>query len=532
MKITQHTSVALPSRKARKLFPSWISLARAVAILAALILVFILGAGSQARGWLAPALNPRARIASSWEQSTLPTVYLDIKFEDAQHLKAQRDQARLTGVHIDEPGDAVSATLRIGGDTIPIQLSLPQGTVEQSKAGWWAFDVLALDGQRVLGYRHLRLSPFSLSQFGLSQSLQHEGILAAAISPVQVELNGDDLGAYGAWPAPGSELVVQQGRPASSVVYFDQSLYWQDLQRQRGDGPAPTSVNLADCQVASIAVADASGTPANAKAAALLRDLQNGRPASDVMDVEQIGTLLALATLWQGAPLDDWTNLAFYFNPAANQLEPVVPANLISANSGGALRWPACFDDPLFQSAYVQAVEHVSQPEYLQQLRAALGDAFDKAQLMVWTADGQPELTWNELAARQARMARWLEPTQAVLATWTVPITATPGAVVQVRLSNLTRAPVEVLGFDVGKSTFLPIDPAWIQDDAGAVVQQPSDGLVLRAAADGRLQALVLAVPYDKIFSARRAVDEPMEMRVVTRLWGLTRQQSAPMQLH
>jgi hypothetical protein len=36
-------------------------------------------------------------------------------------------------------------------------------------------------------------------------------------------------------------------------------------------------------------------------------------------------------------------------------------------------------------------------------------------------------------------------------------------------------------------------------------------------------------VPYNLVFTAGRAWDEPVEMRVATRLWGLTRQQSAPM---
>jgi hypothetical protein len=53
--------------------------------------------------------------------------------------------------------------------------------------------------------------------------------------------------------------------------------------------------------------------------------------------------------------------------------------------------------------------------------------------------------------------------------------------------------------------------------------------LVLRAAGDDRLQTLHLNVPYNLVFTAGRAYDEPVEMRVVTRLWGLTRQQSAPM---
>jgi hypothetical protein len=123
-----------------------------------------------------------------------------------------------------------------------------------------------------------------------------------------------------------------------------------------------------------------------------------------------------------------------------------------------------------------------------------------------------------------------MEPTQTVLATWAVPQAAPkPDTTLQVSLSNLQHVPVEVLGFDVGKGTFLPLDPAWIKDSAGITLTTTTDVLLLRAADDDRLHTLRLNVPYSLVFTAGRAWDEPIEMRVVTRLWGLTRQQSAPM---
>jgi hypothetical protein len=239
-----------------------------------------------------------------------------------------------------------------------------------------------------------------------------------------------------------------------------------------------------------------------------------------------MGTLLALGTLWQGTPINDWTHLAFHLNPTTARLEPVGLADLIAPSDDGELRWPVCFDDPILQSAYIRAMERISQPEYLQQLQAGLGNSFQQMQL-AWDAG---DLTWDELAARQKRMARWLEPTQTVLATWAMPQAAPrPDTTLQVSLSNLQHAPVEVLGFDVGKGTFLPLVPAWIQDSADLTVTTITGALVLRAADDGRLRTLRLNVPYNLVFTAGRAWDEPVEMRVVTRLWGLTRQQSAPM---
>ena len=542
MKITgQDTTSSSPavSRQPVQTSSRWV-VTRAILAWGLLTLVLALGLWGQAQsgtvtsdsrrptGARSLIGDPRLQLDSVLQRAKLPTLYLNIEFKDTQRLRADRQGIELTGVHIPTPNDVVTATVRLGDDTIPVQISLPEGEYPGTQASQWAFEITTQDKRGVLGWQHLLLydaaSHQAFSQWGLSQSLRREGILAAPVQAVSVVLNGDALGLYGAWGAPGPDL------SADGLVYFDPTLYWQDLQRQRGSGPAPLSVRLSDCQVTTIAMLNVPVTGASASDQAAiqsLHDLQLGqRTPSDVLDVEQMGTLLALGTLWQGAPINDWAHLAFHMNPTTGRLEPVGLADLISSPGDGVLRWPACFDDPILQSAYIRAMERMSRPEYLQQLQAALGNSFQQMQL-AWDA-GEP--TWDELAARQKRMARWMEPTQTVLATWAVPQAAPkPDTTLQVSLSNLQHVPVEVLGFDVGKGTFLPLDPAWIQDNAGITVTTTTGALVLRAAADDRLHTLRLNVPYSLVFTAGRAWDEPIEMRVVTRLWGLTRQQSAPM---
>jgi hypothetical protein len=544
MKITGQdtTSSSSPaaSRQPQRASRRWV-VTRTVLAWGLLILVLALGLWGQAQSGTVTSgvrrtvgagqliQDPRLQLYFVLQRSKLPTLYLNIEFKDTQRLLADRQGIELTGVHIPTPNDVVTETnVRLGDDVIPVQIQLPAGEYPGAQASQWAFEITTQDKRGVLGWQHLFLydaaSHQALSQWGLSESLRREGILAAPVQAVSVVLNGDALGLYGAWAAPGPDV------SADELVYFDPTLYWQDLLRQRGNGPAPLSVRLSDCQVATVTMLNVpvTGTSASGQAAVQsLLDLQLGKRApSDVLDVERMGTLLALGTLWQGTPINDWTHLAFHLNSATGRLEPVSLADLISSPGDAVLRWPACFDDPILQSAYIQAIERVSRPEYLQQLQAALGNSFQQMQL-AWDAG---DLTWDELAARQKRMARWLEPMQTVLATWSMLQAAPqPDTTLQVSLSNLQHAPVEVLGFDVGKGTFLPLDPAWIQDSAGVTVTTTTGALVLRVADDGRLHTLRLNVPYNLVFTAGRAWDEPVEMRVITRLWGLTRQQSAPM---
>jgi len=496
-----------------------------------LSLAFALGALAQAQGWIAALTvveNPRFQIASTLQQSNLPTLYLDIEFQDAQKLRADRQNAQAAGAYIARPGEVVTATVRLGYDNIHVLLWLPSG---QYGTDDWAFEITSQDTQGILGWHHVVLydaaSRRALSQWGLSENLQLEGILAAPVQPIQVIFNGDSLGVYGAWPAP--DELAAQNHLSGGLVYFDQTLYWQDLRRQRGSGPAPVSIYLSDCQVATLATINAGSSSA---ALSRLQTLRDGlHKPSDALDVDQMGTLLALISLWQGSPLDDWTRLMFYLDSSSDRLRPAAMANLISTPGDSALNWPPCFDDPLLQAAYIRAMERISRPEYLAQLRTALG-SFEPMQLSFRARNGKPELTWDELAARQQRMARWLEPTQMVLASLVLPSSASlgPSSVLSVSVTNLQRVPVEVLGFDVGKSTFLPIDPAWVQDGSDLIVSQSNGSVILRAAGEGRLQTLRLNVPYTAVFAAGRAYDETVEMRIVTRMEGLARRQSVLMQ--
>ncbi|MBN1889206.1 MAG: hypothetical protein JW850_14530 [Thermoflexales bacterium] len=515
-------------------------------LLAPLSLLLVLGllAAGYGLGWHVPlARYLRSQVLSIWSRSSLPTLYLDVAFQDAQRLQAQRQHALATGAYIPAPGEAISATARLADQLVPIQIDLLGGIVEPGQAGGWKIKLATLNGRALLGWRHLGLSPWSMAAWGLGANLELEGGAGLSVQPVWLVLNGDALGLYGAWPASVAELIAQRDCPdqlsesaldcvrPGSVAYFDYTLYWQEWQRQRGEGLSPTLVDLSNCQAAVARTWD--GSPGASEAVSLLSDLQGGsRAPSDVLDVERVATWLALATLWQGNPPGDWTGLAFYLDPATARLEPIVRGEQLSAASSGELEWPACFDDPLIQAAYVRALERISRPDYLQWLRAELGQPFE----LVQGLGGEPELGWDELAARQERIARWLRPSQAVWASWAAPQVPAPDAVVRVSLANLQRVPVHVLGFDLGQSTFLPLDPAWVEDGQDVLVEgdlgaEPAGGILLRAA-DGRRQRFVsLALPYTRVFSAARAPGESLDIRVLTQLSGQARRQSAPVRL-
>jgi hypothetical protein len=59
-------------------------------------------------------------------------------------------------------------------------------------------------------------------------------------------------------------------------------------------------------------------------AVAMLRSFQKGDlKASEVFDVEKLGTFFAVTDLWAGSHATVWHNIRFYYNPITARLEPV-----------------------------------------------------------------------------------------------------------------------------------------------------------------------------------------------------------------
>ncbi len=492
-----------------------------------LVLVFALGFVSSQQGWhrplvdfLAAFIHRPAFIATAlFHRSDLPTLHVDLDFEDYQRLLDKRDQALRLGVNVATDQDDVPATMRHAGAAAAVQIRLLEGPAAALSGEAWPFEIAVQNDGTLFDLRRFTLVPAddtALSTWGYLETLRRADLLSPRYHLVRLVVNGYDRGLYALEEQPAAELLIAQGRAESVVVTFDQSAYWEAAARL---GDALPGSGFQYAQVALAPLDDAGGFVACDDAADLLRALQAGEIApSAAFDVDRMATLLALTTLWRGTSELDWRTVRFAYDPATTRLEPIAAGAAIAP----VAPLPDVFAaDPALQVATARALAQFSRPDYLAQLQTDLETDLETLQLAVAVEMGYLELPWPVLEAHQAVMRHQIAPARTLFAT----IEADETALV-LRLGNVQPFPVEIVGLDVGENVLLTVDPTWVAESDRSLLVDVPGAVVLRAAVGSTTHYLHLRVPPEALPTGRELVGQPPgEVRVVTRLFGLETQQ-------
>ncbi|MBN1582688.1 MAG: hypothetical protein JXA89_18400 [Anaerolineae bacterium] len=509
-----------------------------------LILALVVGLLTWDLGWyrlLGSFLPDLQRdMASKTPIYDLATLIVDMDYANYDQILGQRERALRDGVFVSSEQDFVPATIRVDQTTIPVKMRLMEGPTRYSETSeWWNLEVRVRDDRQILGLGRFYLQDPEannwLNQWAFARALQREGILTARYEFVRLIFNGNDKGIYAVQESFAAELLEAQGRSRGVIVRFNADLLWEAIMHFGGDAEAAfadpvTNLSMDTLEYLEI---DTLHDPDPAQtvdiasqreqAIALLHSLQTGlRPASQVLDIEQYGTLLALTDLWGAIGGVSFVNLGYYYNPVTQRLEPIA-SNADALGSQARLSLTTTFDDPWLQVAYVRQASRIAQPEYVDQIQAALEEEWQSLAntLRVENKDLIPP--WKELRKRQEDMRRSLDPVQSVFAYLD---SSQPGefpkgyAALQIYVGNVLNLPVEVLGFEINGATFVPVDPEWVQ--AGTLVEG-MDGVVLKDLNSARFPVVEYArfsIPLSKIQEVDREIDynRELEIQVVTRI--------------
>jgi hypothetical protein len=504
-----------------------------------LILAFALGFIIHQQDWHRPlvgfvsslAQRPSFTITALFRRSDIPTLRVNLQFEDYQLLIDERTEAQRLGANISSDQDYVPAAIDHAGATVDVQMRLLEGAASELSGETWPFEVTVQGNGTVLDLRRFTLTPADtkvLSTWGYLETLRRAGLLSPRYHLVRLLINGTSKGIYAMEEYPSTELLTAQERPGDAIAYFETTAYWE-AYTHLGDAPPGSGFQYAqssiDCttlpahpnndgDTADVAIPSQSCV----EAFQTFRALQEGEISpSDALDVDKMGSFLALTSLWQGTAELDWRTLRLAYTPSTNRFEPIGrgihPTPITSL--------PSCFTDvPEIEVAYARALTQFSLPNYLVQLQADLKDEMEALQLALGTGMGHIELPWSALQAHQARMRRQINPSRTLFAT----IESDDSALV-LRLSNTQPFPVEIVGLDIGENAFLPVFPMWVAEaDRELLVENP-DGVILRATAASMRRAVHLRVPLEALPTDQEwERQSPDAICVVTRLYGLADQ--------
>ena len=541
MKIGQSQTARMPTFLSRNL--RWIG-----ALLLALIVGLIAG-GQEWREVVRDLEMLPARIVQRLVPAEdMPTLVVDMNFRRYRDILNQREQALQAGVYIPSAQDFVTATIEMDGSAIPVRMRLLEGPADHlGEDEKWGFEVRTRGGSRLLGMqRFYLLDPATnnwLNQWAFARTLEREGVLVARYQFVQLIFNGDHRGIYALQEGFADELLTGQDRPAGVIVRFDADLLWESIAHFRGDARTAAADPVANLgasdfryfevdtfRTATIAQDPALSAQADS-AIGLLRALQAGQLiASEVFDVQEYGRFLALVDLWGATQGTSLVNLRYYYNPVSARLEPVgFNANALGTDARVSLA--ATYDDPSLQMAYVREAVRVSQPEYLDQLQAALEPEFRRLQRAVSTECRECASPWDQLRHRQEQMRRSLDPVQPVFAYLGPPELATEG-IMRMDVANVLNLPVEIVGFDINGATFIPADRRWLHDESAELLADHTGGVgeagvVLRAFDATRVPVVRYAhfeIPLAKVQRLDSEIDfmQELNVQVATRIVGLS----------
>ncbi|MCB8945979.1 MAG: hypothetical protein H6658_19710 [Ardenticatenaceae bacterium] len=433
-------------------------------------------------GWLGAGWEDLARVVAGGDTAVLPTLVIDMPFDNYNTILQQRDEAQTQGVFIADEADFVAATMELAGAVVRVRMRLLPGTaVHLNDDDKWNFDIRTRDDALLLNMQRFQLRDPAdnnwLNEWAFLENLRREGLLATRYQFVQVQFNGNDWGIYALQEGFGPELATTQARPDGVMVEFAAERLWQSVAYFEGDLAAaiadPVTNLTADAfplfevdTFRDAAIADDPVLAAQKDSAiALLRGLQAGElTAAQVFDVAQYGRFLALVDLWGATEAVSLVNVRYYYRAADGRLEPIgFNGNPLRGN--GRLPLNATYNDPDLQAAYVRAAQEVSQPEYLAQLEADLAAEWES-----WATAVRPETPatppWQTLAQRQALMRQSLAPRQPIFATLGSPALSHEG-LVQIDVANVLNLPIEIVGFDIDGAAFLEPDPAWLISGEG-----------------------------------------------------------------
>ncbi len=462
----------------------------------------------------------------------LPTLYLDIPPGAWAKIVAKRWEALRRGILLVGKRDYVPATLRCGDEKLDIEVRLKGDWTDHLAREKWSFRVRVLSEGSLFGMRLFSLQDPStrsyLHEWLFLENLRREGVLAVRYRFVRLVLNGTYKGIYALEEGFAKELLESQTRREGPIIRYDEDLVWA-YRAFYDDQLIPRGVNqfhlIDDFQSSRIA-ADPALAAMRDTAIGLLRAVWTGeRAASEVFDMETMARFLALSDLWSAPHGLIWHNLRYYYNPLTARLEPIAYDSDALAGDLDMAGLPAeaFYGDPRLQAAYAREAWRMTDPAYLDALKAAFGDDYEQLRIALEPEFGPEPLAppWETLRRRQTLMRQVLNPYRTAYAYFQRELS--PSTVVTLAVGNLLDLPLELIALE-GSGVRFPLHRTHVVSASTSHLVPRTDGAVILRP----LPADATAMPYVYLRLPREQLPPVDDLTLVTRLWGLTQEHLDP----
>lgn len=398
-------------------------------------------------------------------------IIIDIKHTDFQKLAYQRELALHSGVLIKSDEDYVKGQIRQKDKTVKVKLRLKGDWTDHLQGDKWSYRVVvrgeeSIFGMKTFSIQHPKTRNY-ISEWLFHKLLKHEGLIALRYDFINVTLNGKDFGVYALEEHFEKRLIEHNALREGPIIKFNENMLWTEKVQQRIPFPN-AAANGAGLYLSSDIdgfqtnkwLADSTTAALYSRAIHLLESFRRGiLTTSEVFDIPKLAKFFAIVDLAGGKHAAIWHNFRFYYNPVTSRLEPIgfdadcghpIEYLLATAPSGldgeitgnGYANYSALlFKDMAFFNEYMQALERVSQSEYLDGFFSKIGVEFEQKLNILYSEFPHYESPKDIFYSNQHYIRTALMPVKSLHAYFR----NNSGQQITLDLGNIQSLPVEVL---------------------------------------------------------------------------------------
>lgn len=316
---------------------------------------------------------------------------VELDYKSYEKIRAKKWDAYNYGILFSKDEDLVPVVLHYQGKSYPAEIRLKGDWLEHLKKETWSFRVKMKDNHTLRGMRKFSLQhPQTRNYAGewlFHQTLKAEDILSLKYDFLNVTLKIQEggkikeknLGYYALEEFFDKQLMESNGRREGVLLKLDEDPFWQEKS-----AVMKKELKVEEWKFAEIIEfdklnilpfgenhiqKDATLTGQFHLGRALLSSfIQGEKPASEVYDIDKLSTYNALCNLLGANHSMVLHNFRVYYNPISGLLEPVG----FDGNSTARSNWFPAFanteNDMVYTRKYIEALERISQDEYVEQL--------------------------------------------------------------------------------------------------------------------------------------------------------------------
>jgi hypothetical protein len=344
---------------------------------------------------------------------SLPIIYLDIKQENYRALEyaAQHDTAiqegRITGDTLRRE-IFVKANMRLNDETLPIKIRLKgDRRLHWENPDKWSFRIEIRGERSLFGMQTFSLQkPVTrnyLYEWFFHKLLKREGIIGLRYDFIQLYVNGKSQGIYAVEEHFDKILLENNNRREAPIVRFSEYMTGDKDWFQMPVTPFNKNRWLEkDPEMLR-------------QASNLLEDFHYGRKTiGEVFDIELLARYFAIVDLTDSFHAALAKSVRFYYNPINKKLEPIgfdaqfsdrkFPVLLQELSDFrmeegynikdfyNAFFGPDINNKVVFIETYVQELERISKPEFLDELFEEIGEELEEKQDAIYA-----EIPWHDV---------------------------------------------------------------------------------------------------------------------------------------